>query len=128
MQKYHGHCNKHGISKENRKHARLMQKANKLGAQDLLEIAAMKGITLIADRQSTAAPSLAADPAVAIGSTSSGSASTTGSPGSEAPNAAAVMNDNGIAAPLEVDEMDADGDDALRSVAEIADDDVRLGL
>ncbi len=62
------------------------------------------------------------------GSTSSGSASTTGSPGSEAPNAAAVMNDNGIAAPLEVDEMDADGDDALRSVPEIADDDARLGL
>jgi hypothetical protein len=128
MHMYHGHCNNHGTSKENRKHARLMQKANKLGPQDLLEIAAMKGITLIANRQSTAEPSLAADPAVGIGSISSGSASTTGSSGSEAPNAAAVMNDNGIAPPLEVDEMDADGDDALRSVPEIADDDARLGL
>ena len=128
MHMYHGHCNNHGTSEENRKHARLMQKANKLGAQDLLEIAAMKGITLIANRQSTAAPSLAADPAVGIGSTSSGSASTTGSSGSEAPNAAAVMNDNGIAPPVEEDVMDEDGDDALRSVPETADEDARLGL
>lgn len=128
MHMYHGHCNNHGTSEENRKHARLMQKANKLGAQDLLEIAAMKGITLIANRQLTAEPSLAADPAVGIGSISSGSASTTGTSGSEAPNAAAVMNDNGIAPPLEVNEVDEDGDDALRSVAEIADDDARLGL
>jgi hypothetical protein len=128
MHMYHGHCNNHGISKENRKHARLMQKANKLGAQDLLEIAAMKGITMIANRQSTADPSLAAEPAVGIGSKASGSTSSTGTSGSEAPNAAAVMNDNGIAPPLEEDEMDQDGDDALRSVPETADEDVRLGL
>ncbi len=128
MHMYHGHCNKHGISKENRKHARLMQKANKLGAQDLLEIAAMKGITMIANRQLSGEPPLAPEPAVGIGSKPSGSTCSTGTSGSEAPNAAVVMNDNGIAPPLEEEEMDEDGDGALRSVPEIADEDARLGL
>ncbi len=128
MHKYHGHCNKHGISKENRKHARLMQKANKLGAQDLLEIAAMKGITMIASRQLSGEPPLAPEPAVGIGSKPSGSTCSTETSGSEAPNAAVVMNDNGIAPPLEEAEMDEDGDGALRSVPESADEDARLGL
>jgi hypothetical protein len=42
----HRHCNLWGMSEENRKHARLMQKANRLGQQDLLEIAAMKGMNV----------------------------------------------------------------------------------
>jgi hypothetical protein len=125
---YHGHCNQHGISKENRKHARLMQKANKLGAQDLLEIAAMKGITLIANKQLSGEPPLAPEPAVGIGSKPSGSTCSTGTSGSEAPNAAVVINDNGIAPPLEEEDMDEDGDGALRSVPESADEDARLGL
>jgi hypothetical protein len=128
MHMYHGHCNQHGISKENRKHARLMQKANKLGAQDLLEIAAMKGITLIANKQLSGEPPLAPEPAVGIGSKPSGSTCSTGTSGSEAPNAAVVMNDNGIAPPLEEEDMDEDGDGALRSVPESADEDARLGL
>ena len=105
-----------------------MQKANKLGAQDLLEIAAMKGITMIANRQLSGEPPLAPEPAVGIGSKPSGSTCSTGTSGSEAPNAAVVMNDNGIAPPLEEEEMDEDGDGALRSVPEIADEDARLGL
>ena len=105
-----------------------MQKANKLGAQDLLEIAAMKGITLSATTQSTAEPSLAAEPAVVISRTSTGSASSTGKSASEAPLAAAFIIDNGIAPPLEEGEMDEDGNDALRSVPEAADEDARLGL
>jgi hypothetical protein len=128
MHMYHGHCNQHGISKENRKHARLMQKANKLGAQDLLEIAAMKGITLIANKQLSGEPPLAPEPAVGIGSKPSGSTCSTGTSGSEAPNAAVVINDNGIAPPLEEEDMDEDGDGALRSVPESADEDARLGL
>ena len=128
MQKYHGHCNKHGISKENRKHARLMQKANKLGAQDLLEIAAMKGITMIASMQLSGEPPLAPEPAVGIGSKPSGSTCSTETSGSEAPTASVVMIDNGISPPLEEAEMDEDDDGALRTVPENADEDARLGL
>ncbi len=112
MDMYHGHCTNHHISKENRKHSRLMLKANKLGAQDLLEIAAMKGIKLIGTTQSTAEPSLAAEPAVGTGRTSSGSASSIGKSASEAPLGAACISDNGIAPPLEEEEMDEDGNDA----------------
>jgi hypothetical protein len=50
------------MSKENRKHARLMQKANRLGAQDLLEIAAMKGLTVFTDPNATAKVSSATEP------------------------------------------------------------------
>ncbi len=83
---------------------------------------------MIANRQSTAEPSLAAEPAVGIGSKPSGSTCSTGTSGSEAPNAAVVMNDNGIAPPLGEDEMDEDGDDACRSVPETADEDAHLAL
>jgi hypothetical protein len=126
MHMCHGHCNDRGISKENRKHARLMQKANKLGAQDLLEIAAMKGITMVADTKSTAELSLAAEPAVGIGSVSAGSVASSGISGSETPTAAAAMSDIGIAPPLEVDVMSEVEEDERRSVPETADEDARL--
>ena len=105
-----------------------MQKANKLGAQDLLEIAAMKGITMIASRQLSGEPSLAPEPAVGIGSKPSGSTCSTETSGSEAPTASVVMIDNGISPPLEEAEMDEDDDGALRTVPENADEDARLGL
>jgi hypothetical protein len=61
------HCNVSGMSKENRKHARLMQKANRLGAQDLLEIAAMKGMTVFTNPNPETQPASATDPPVGGG-------------------------------------------------------------
>jgi hypothetical protein len=61
------HCNVDGICKENRKHARLMQKANRLGSQDLLEIAAMKGMTMFINPNPAGEVASATEPPLGCG-------------------------------------------------------------
>jgi hypothetical protein len=68
------------MSKENRKHARLMLKANRLGQADLLEIACMKGMTVFTDPN---APSSVAAPVVPPVDYSAGASSSRTSSGSE---------------------------------------------
>ncbi len=67
------HCNLSEYVKENRKHARLMQKANKLGAQDLLEIAALKGISMVMRPEQQSEPSLGSNLSGSGGGTSASS-------------------------------------------------------
>ncbi len=79
------------MSKENRKHARLMQKANRLGAQDLLEIAAMKGMTVFIDPNAPATLSSATEPPVGSAGSALSSQASPASASDSVPNAATEL-------------------------------------
>jgi hypothetical protein len=87
------HCNVGGMSKENRKHARLMQKANRLGAQDLLEIAAMKGMTIFTNPNPEGMPASATEPPVGCGGNAEPSKLSASSASGSVLSAAALQGD-----------------------------------
>jgi hypothetical protein len=82
------------MSEENRKHVRLMQKANRLGAQDLLEIAAMKGMNVFTDPNAPAKLSSATEPPVGCGGNAPNSRASSSSASGSVPNAAAEQGDS----------------------------------
>ncbi len=86
-------CNVDGISKENRKHARLMQKANRLGSQDLLEIAAMKGMTMFTNPNPEGGVASATEPPVGCGASAVPSILSASSASDTASSVAAVQGD-----------------------------------
>jgi hypothetical protein len=88
------HCNVDGICKENRKHARLMQKANRLGAQDLLEIAAMKGMTMFTNPNPEGGVASATEPPVGCGASAVPSILSASSASCMALSVAAVQGDD----------------------------------
>jgi len=97
------------MSKENRKHARLMQKANRLGAQDLLEIAAMKGMTVFADPTASAKVSSATEPPSGGGGDAASSHSSTGSASGAVPSAVSQQSSKAPTTPVAVlSELDED--------------------
>ncbi len=82
------------MSEENRKHVRLMQKANRLGAQNLLEIAAMKGMTAFIDPNAPATLSSATEPPVGSGGSALSSQASPVSASDSVPSAATVQGDS----------------------------------
>jgi hypothetical protein len=103
-----------------------MQKANRLGPQDLLEIAAMKGISLMAGTGLPAKPALAAEPPVGSGSNTTGSIASSGHSSSSASNSAAITGDFVVAPATPVAAMSEVDEGEARSVMESADQDVEL--
>ena len=79
------------MSEENRKHARLIQKANRLGVQDLLEIAAMKGMSVFTDPTAPASLSSATGPSVGDDGNAMSSRSSGSSASGLSPNAVAAQ-------------------------------------
>jgi hypothetical protein len=98
------------MSKENRKHARLMQKANRLGAQDLLEIAAMKGLTVFTDPNATAKVSSATEPPSGGGGGGAASShSSSGSASGAVPSVVALQSSKAPTTPVAVlNDLDED--------------------
>jgi hypothetical protein len=92
-------CNVAGMSEENRKHARLMQKANRLGAQDLLEIAAMKGMTMFTNPTPDGKSSSATEPPVGCDGLAVPNKQSASSASGSVPSAAANVGD-GCKTPL----------------------------
>ena len=88
------HCSVCGICKENRKHARLMQKANRLGSQDLLEIAAMKGMTIFTNPNPEGGVASATEPPLGCGASPVPSTLSASSASGMAPSVAAVQADD----------------------------------
>jgi hypothetical protein len=82
------------MSKENRKHARLMHKANRLGSQDLLEIAAMKGMTIFTDPNAPAPLSSATEPPVGCGDSAASSRASSDRSSRSVSNVAAQQGNN----------------------------------
>jgi hypothetical protein len=82
------------MSKENRKHARLMQKANRLGSQDLLEIAAMKGMTIFTDPNAPAPISSTTEPPVGCGDCAASSSASSSKSSRSVSNVAAQEGTN----------------------------------
>jgi hypothetical protein len=91
---HRAHCNVYGMSKENRKHARLMQKANRLGSQDLLEIAAMKGMAIFTDPNAPAPLSSTTEPPVGCGDCAASSTASSSRSSSSVSNVAAQQGTN----------------------------------
>ncbi len=112
------------MSKENRKHARLMQKANRLGTQDLLEIAAMKGMNIFTDPNAPAKASSATEPPPGGGGDAASSHSSTGSASGSVPSAVAQSNSKAPTTPVaELSELD---EDAAPTDSQRCDEDTHL--
>jgi hypothetical protein len=113
-----------GMSKENRKHARLMQKANRLGAQDLLEIAAMKNMTVFVDPTAPAKATSATEPPPGGGGDAASSHSSTRSASGSVPSAVAQSNSKAPTPPVaEQSELD---EDSAPTVSQRCDEDAHL--
>jgi hypothetical protein len=108
-----GHCNVCGMSKENRKHARLMHKANRLGSQDLVEIAAMKGMTIFTDPNAPAPLSSAPEPPVGCGDSAASSKASFGSSSRSVPIVATQQGNNKNTPLISVVEQSELDEDAL---------------
>jgi hypothetical protein len=111
---------------ENRKHARLMQKANRLGPQDLLEIAAMKGISLMAATSLPAEPALAAEPPVGSGGNATHSVASCGLSSSSAGSRQANTGDMVVAPATPLAALSELDEDDSRGVTESLEHDAEL--
>ena len=121
-----GHCNVCGVSKENRKHARLMQKANRLGSQDLVEIAAMKGMTIFTDPKAPASLPSAPEPPVGCGDSAASSKGSDGSSSRSIPIVATQPGNNKNTPLISVVEQSDLDEDAFSHEHEPVDQDAHL--